>query len=184
MILDYGGKQMSDTKTEEKKSKKSKWLILLLLLIIFFLIGIIFFMRKNNTEEEKPVERNVIVNDDNVEEIASKLIEEERVQPGRYEVMMNTTWNFKDGGSASYDAYVGNVERNTNSVYFDLSLSDTEEVILSSPIIPVGSHLNNISLDKPLEKGTYDCVCTYQLVDDNNKPVSKVSVGVTVNIIG
>lgn len=187
MIPDYGGKHMSETKKEEeKKSRKSKWLILLLLLIIFFLIGVILFMKKDSGEDQKgelPAERNVIVNNDNAEELAGKLLDEERVPAGRYEVMMNTTWNFQDGKSASDDAYVGNVERNTNAVYFDLFRSDTDEVILASPIIPVGSRMDKITLDTDLAEGSYDCVCTYHVVDDDMNPIGKVSVSVTVNVL-
>ena len=180
---------MSNAKAEEKKSKKSLWLILLLLLIIFALIGVIFFMKKdkdNGKDEgaDNAVNRNVIVNEKNVDEVAAKFIEEERVPLGRYEVMMSTVWNFNDGTSASEDAYVANAERNTNAVYFDLVRSDTKEVILASPIIPVGSRMDKITLDSDLEKGTYDCVCTYHLIDDENKPIGKASVAVTVNVKG
>ncbi len=178
---------MSNAKAEEKKSKKTLWLILLLLLIIVALIGVIFFMKKdkdNGKDEgaDNAVNRNVIVNEKNVDEVAAKFIEEERVPLGRYEVMMSTVWNFNDGTSVSKDAYVENVERNTNSVYFDLVRSDTKEVILASPIIPVGAHMDKITLDSDLDKGSYDCVCTYHLINEENKPVSKVSVGVTVNV--
>lgn len=180
---------MSNAKAEEKKSKKSMWLILLLLLIIFALIGVIFFMKKDDNSNDddtgnKAVDRNVIVNEKNAEEVAGKLLDEERVPVGRYEVMMNTTWNFKDGSSASEDAYVANVERNTNAVYFDLVRSDTQEVVLASPIIPVGSHMDKITLDSDLEKGSYECVCTYHLIDEENKPIGKTSIAVTVNVKG
>jgi len=177
---------MSNAKAEEKKSKKSLWLILLLLLIIFALIGVIFFMKKdkdsNDGAGDKAVDRNVIVNEDNAEDVAEKLPDKERVPVGRYEVVMSTTWNFKDGSSASEDAYVANAERNTNSVYFDLVRSDTKEVILASPIIPVGSRMDKITLDSDLKKGSYDCVCTYHLIDDEKKPIGKASVAVTVNV--
>lgn len=173
---------MSQAKTEEKK--KDKKLILIILLLLFIIIGLVFFIffskKNDNTNDDKAVERNVLVDEDNAEDIAKKILDEERVPLGSYEVTMSTTWTFEDGESASEDAFVANVDRNTNDVYFDLVRSDTEEVILASPIIPLGKKMNNITLDTDLPKGTYDCICTYNLVDNENKPISKVSVGVTV----
>ncbi|MBP0961147.1 MAG: hypothetical protein J5864_03295 [Oscillospiraceae bacterium] len=174
---------MSQAKTEEKK--KDKKLILIILLLLFIIIGLIFFiffMKKNDGGDDKAIDRNVLVDEDNAEDVVEKLLNEERVPLGRYQVTMSTTWTFENGKSTSEDAYVANVDRNTNAVYFDLVRSDTEEVILASPIIPLGKKLDNITLDTDLPKGTYDCVCTYHLVDDDMQPISKVNVGVTVNV--
>ena len=41
---------------------------------------------------------------------------------------------------------------NTNAVYFDIMRSDTEETIFESPVIPVGSHMEGITLDKALDE--------------------------------
>ena len=118
----------------------------------------------------------------NAEKLAEKLIIEEPVAPGSYEVTMSTTWDFENGTSVSENAFVANKKNNTNDVYFDLVRSDTEEVILASPIIPLGMKMDKIKLDDDLPKGSYDCVCTYYLIDDDQKPISKLSVGVTVNV--
>jgi hypothetical protein len=49
-------------------------------------------------------------------------------------------------------------------------------------VIPVGSHLEDITLDKELDDGTYDCVVTYTLVDDDQNPISTVRVALTIVI--
>jgi hypothetical protein len=59
-------------------------------------------------------------------------------------------------------------------------LADTEENIYSSPVLPIGSHLEDITLDKELEDGTYDCVMTYTLVDEDQNPLSSVRVSLTI----
>ena len=82
----------------------------------------------------------------------------------------------------SYDAVVENVEKNTNDVYFDVELSDTEETIYESPVIPRGSHLEALTLDKELEAGTYDCVLTYHLIDEDQNTVSTLRMGLTVMV--
>ena len=130
-------------------------------------------------EEDKPVKRNVVVNEKNVDEVISQLAEE-RTPPGSYQVTMNTTWNFPSGDEPSENAYVKNAEANTNSVYFDVTRSDTEETIYESPIIPVGSWLEDITLDTNLPDGVYNCVITYHLLDDEDKSISTVKLTFTI----
>jgi hypothetical protein len=152
--------------------------------IIALLIVVIVLLKGSKDAEpaasETTQKRNVVVTPDNVEEVIEALDESDYVAPGSYEVTMNTTWNFKDGTSASDNAYVGNSATNTNDVYFDITLADTDENIYSSPVIPIGSHLENITLDKELEDGTYDCVITYTLVDEEQNPLSTVRVSLTI----
>jgi predicted metalloprotease len=155
--------------------------------IIVLLVVVIVLLVKNGIQTatsatESAPKRNVVVTPDNVEETISQLEESEHVAPGSYEVTMNTTWNFKDGESASDNAYVANSVNNTNDVYFDITLADTEETIYSSPVIPIGSHLEDITLDKVLEDGTYDCVVTYTLVDEEQNPLSTVRISLTIVI--
>ena len=95
---------------------------------------------------------------------------------------MNSTWNFANGESPSSNAYVENAEANTNSVYFDVTLAETEETIYESPILPVGSHLENITLDTILQAGTYDCIVTYHLLDEKNISISTLKLTLTINI--
>ena len=128
--------------------------------------------------------RDVIVNEENVEEVAEQIINQTHVAPGNYNVKMNTTWHFTDGSSPSYDSYVENPETNTNDVYFDIVRSDTNEMIYSSPVISLGAKIENITLDTVLEAGTYDCVLTYHLVDSEQRPISKLNVGLDIIVEG
>jgi hypothetical protein len=90
---------------------------------------------------------------------------------------MSTEWHFATGDAVSKDAYVKNDAGNTNDVFFDVFLEDNEsEPILQSPVIPRGSELDNISLDKKLDAGTYDCVMVYHLVDDDQNTISTLRV--------
>lgn len=126
-------------------------------------------------------ERKAIVTPDNVDEIIADM-QERKVDPGMYEVTMNTTWDFKDGDSASSNAYVENSTANSNDVYFDIVRSDTGEEIYSSPIIPIGSHLEDITLDKSLEAGEYACVLTYHLLDENEEEESTLMINLTIRV--
>ena len=145
-------------------------------MLLLSIIGILTFGKENEPK------RNVVINEENVNEIVAEMEEHEFVPPGSYEAKMNATWYFADGKAASENAYVENVVRNTNDVYFDVILSETDEVIYESPLLPIGSYIENITLDKELEKGTYDCVVIYHLVDEEQNTLSTVRVAVTIVI--
>jgi hypothetical protein len=172
-------KEVRDKK--EEGGKKNKILLIVAILIILILIGIIIFLLWPREEETG----NMVVTEDNVEEAISKLAEGGSADTGYYTVSMNNIWHFADGKSASEDAILENSTMNTSNVYFDLVMADDEEhVILKSPVIPVGSKMQNITLDEDLDAGTYDCVCIYHLIDDDQKTTSTLRVGLTVVIDG
>ena len=154
--------------------------------VIVVLLGAVIYLVANRQEQEpqedQPVSRNVVVNEDNVEEVLAQLQETDRTAPGYYEVTMNTTWYFPNGEEPSSNAYVKNVETNTNAVYFDVTLADTEETILASPILLVGSYLDNITLDTVLSAGTYDCIVTYHLLDGEDRSIATLKLTLTIVI--
>lgn len=164
----------------EKGGNKSVVIVgIIAVIIIAVLVGVIVFLLKPQEEAK----RNVVVNEENVEEVIQEIVQNsETTAPGTLGVKMNGIWNFENGTATSKNAYVENPVRNTNDVYFDIILADTEETIYESPILPVGSHLENISLDKDLEAGTYDCVIIYHVVDENQKSLSTVRLTLKVVI--
>jgi hypothetical protein len=44
--------------------------------------------------------------------------------------------------------------------------------------------MENITLDEDLDAGTYDCVCIYHLVDENQNTTSTLRVGLTIVVDG
>lgn len=177
---------MSEQKGGQEQKKGNTGRVLLLVcavVIIVLLAAVVFLLMRGNggaaAEDEAP-KRNVVVNEENAEEVAEEILNQKVVAPGTYQVTMNSTWNFQNGASSSDNAYVENSTANTNPVYFDLQLTETEEVIYESPVIPVGSHLDDIRLDTDLDAGTYDCVLTYHLVDEEQNTLSTLRMAVTV----
>lgn len=162
----------------EKKSKKL--LVVALVAVIVILLGVIIYLvgfgRESEVEEKG---RAVLLTEDNVEEYDNQ----GAVEDGYYLVTMNTSWEFDDGKAESNNAYVANVEQNTRTVYFDVFLSDTGELVYSSPYMPVGTELKNFALDEDLEAGDYTAVVTYHLVDDDNNEIDDVSAEVTIHIL-
>ena len=175
-------------KTKEGKSRKS--MIIAGMVVIIALLGVIVFLLASGkgdkeNQEEKSEKRNVVVNQSNAESIAEQMVEEaqEFVEPGYYTVSMDTDWHFSKGDAVSDDAWVDNLPENTNDVYFDVFLAENEdEAIYQSPVIPRGSYLEQIVLDKPLEKGTYDCVIVYHLVDEEQETISTLRVAFTITV--
>lgn len=153
-------------------------IIILLALVVYLLIT----RNQNEGKDDGVINRNVVVNEENVEEILQELDEIEAIPPGYYEAIMNSTWYFASGDAESDNAYVKNAETNTNSVYFDVERADTGEVVYESPIIPVGSHLENIALGSDLEDGTYDCILTYHMLDEDNRSTSTLKMTLTLVI--
>lgn len=174
---------MSNTESksnDEAKKKGGRIVLIICLVVIALLIGVVVYLLRNKDSEEQ-TRRNVVVNEDNVEEIIQQMQDSERVADGYYEMTMNSTWYFADGAAASDNAYVENGVANSNAVYFDITRSDTNETIFESPVIPVGSHLEGITLDTDLDAGTYECVLVYHLLDDNyENELSTVRVSVTI----
>ena len=176
---------MSETENLKQQNKeggspKKKGAIIALIIVIVALVCVILFLVFHNKEDEK---RNVVVTPDNVDQVLDQMAEEEHVEPGYYTVTMSNVWHFANGSAVSDDAYVENKTENTNDVYFDIFLADDEEnAIYKSPVIPVGSSLENIALDTTLEDGTYDCVMIYHLVDDEQNTLSTLRVTVTLVI--
>ncbi|HCT89984.1 MAG TPA: hypothetical protein DF613_01175 [Lachnospiraceae bacterium] len=167
----------------EKKGGKKTVGIIILVLVILALIGVIIYLLQQSREPEE--RRNEVITPDNVEQIIGQMDEAEFVEPGYYTVTMNYDWYFAAGDAVSSDAYVENTVGNTNPVYFDLFLaSDEENAIYKSPVIPVGSRLEDIALETPLDAGTYDCVAVYHLVDEDQNTISTLRVTVTVTVEG
>lgn len=168
---------------QEKKPINITTVIIIVLLVLLLIGAVVIaaLLLRDKPEDEDSrgtVEaRGTVVTKDNVNEL---LIEEDTVQDGYYDVSMSIDWHFKDG--VTTDAMVANKTTNTRTVYFDLLTEDTEELVYSSPYIPVGESMQGFTLDKEMEPGEYDMIVRYHLVDDDNAEVSNLSVGVTIYI--
>lgn len=98
-----------------------------------------------------------------------------------FQASMTTEWNFADGKSASENAFVANKEENNIPISFDVTLS-TGENVYTSPVIPIGGRVDNITLSKELPAGSYDAIVTYHLLDENHKEVAKAQIQILINI--
>ncbi len=170
--------------SQSGKKKVNKGAIAIALVIIILLGIIIFLLLKKDApvsiaDDANP--RATLVTKDNLEDVKTDL--NTAVEDGYYEVSMSIDWDFEDSTKPSSTGFVENVTTNTRTVYFDLITNETNELVYSSPFIPVGATLDGIVLDKQLSAGDYPAVVTYHLVDDNSKELSTVSVAITLHIL-
>lgn len=179
---------MSNETSEAKKGSNIGKIVIAvagLIIIALLVVIVVLLTRGNKTVEEKPesdvASRGVVVNQSNVDDVVDNMVLTPYVEPGYYEASMTNVWHFADSNSVSSDAYVQNVEGNTNDVYFDVFLaSDESSPIIESPVIPRGVEMDEIKLDKEIPAGTHDCVMVYHLIDENGKSISTLRVGLTI----
>lgn len=183
--------------SEEKKNNKAVIIIIALLaVIVLVLVAVIAFLlgRQNapasqdtaaSSEQLRQVaESSKFVLD---EESARNAMDEmrEQVAEGMFECQMAFEWNFLDGKSESSDAYVDNSPNNTHPICFDVYIDNTDELLYSSPVLPVGTELNNIKLDRELPAGSYQASCLYSILKDEEtqEVLSSAEFVITINVL-
>ena len=152
--------------------------IILLVCLVFVLLYALF--RPKPVPEEISDGRATFVRPDNVEEVRQKL--SQPIPDAYYTTSMTIDWYFDNGKAVSTSSYVENAKENTRTVYFDVTLEDGE-LIYSSPYLPVGERIEQLTLNRDLDAGDYPAVCTYFLVDDDHKVITSVSVAITIHVL-
>ena len=135
---------------------------------------------RQRSEAEQALERG-FVSEDSADDIMEEMAD--KVADGMFECEMTMSWTFQDGNSVASNAYVANSENNLHTLYFDVSDNSTDELLYSSPMMPVGSELREIKLEKELPAGDYSALVMYTLVDENYEEVSKVGFNITISIL-
>jgi len=181
---------MNSVKDEKGKRKAGLYIGIAVVVLLLVLIGIgvavlIQLNKKPDVTDDKPSADTSIldrgfVEKSNADDIVDAMTE--KVAEGMFECRMSTYWTFPDAKSEAPNSYVANVENNRYTFYFDIVLDGTEEVVYSSPLIPVGSEISNIKLDKELEPGEYTAQVNYVMVDDDYAEVSSVGFIITMEI--
>lgn len=170
--------QKTDTavSTAEKGLTTKKIILIFGILIILCaaVVTAIFLLR------DKPEVVTPVVTAANLEQIQGEI--QDKVAKGMFMTHMNTTWTFPTGDSASSDAVMGNASSNNYPFWFTVTLSDTNEVIYKSGVLPIGQQLSEIKLDKDLDAGTYAATVNIQMIDDNGDEVES-NMGFNITLI-
>lgn len=149
--------QVTNHRQEEQKKKRKKIIIIIIVLLLIIAAVIIFlFMRRPKR----------VMTEGNYKQISEEM--DEQVQEGYFETYMNTEWTFPDGTSESTNAVLGNSPNNKKPIRCEVLLKDTQEVIYSTDVLPVGAELPPFKLDVDLDAGTYEAVCMVYLLDEED----------------
>ncbi|MDR1604800.1 MAG: hypothetical protein LBS10_08465 [Gracilibacteraceae bacterium] len=161
-----------------KKGSNKKTVLILGIVAIVCAAAVAAFV----LTREKPAASNMpIINEENVAAIEAEI--RDKVEKGQFETHMNTIWTFPDGKSASTDAVMGNSAGNNYPFYFEVIVNG--DAVFTSGLLPVGSQMKEITLDKDLDAGTYPAVVKIHLVDENNEPMdSQVGFDITLVVNG
>ncbi len=175
--------QNNNASNSGKQGKKT--IIVLSSIICVLVVAVVAlaysYFTKDEKEEIAKDGRATFVSKENVEEVKEAL--DTPIEDAYYTTSMTIDWNFYDGKSASTNAYVENATSNKRTVYFDVYLESTGELVYSSPYLPVGEKMNEIVLDKALDKGDYPAIVIYHLVDDEHQEITTVAVAITLHIL-
>lgn len=168
-----------------KEGKKTTLIIIVLVAALVVCVGFILLRPSAPKAEESESTRSAALDRGFVQEAEADNIMSDmadRVEEGMFECKMTTTWTFDTADSESPNSYVANVENNRNTIYFDVYENGSDELLYASPMIPVGSEIRNIKLEKQLPAGDHDAVVMYTLVDENYEEVSRVGFNITISI--
>lgn len=167
-------KRTRESEEEQKKKKRKKIIIIICILLVIIAAIAIYFLTR-------PKER---MTEGNYKQIMEDM--NDQVQEGYFETYMNTDWTFPDGTSETTNAILGNSPNNKKPIRCEILLADTEEVIYSTDVLPVGAELPPFKLDVDLDAGTYDAVCMVYLLDEeedgNFTDYSNAGFNVTITV--
>lgn len=179
---------------ETERNNKKRIIIILAAIfavVVIALMGIIIYLlnRENVVARNDDARRKVagsvrtVIDENSTNNVMDQMREE--VAEGMFECQMSMTWTFTDSKSESKDAYVANSFNNTHPIYFDVYMKDTEELLYSSPVLPVGTDLTNFKLEKELEAGSYQAIVMYSLLEDvdSQEEISRAGFVVTINVL-
>jgi len=172
--------------SQTKRKRKIKPVYIVVTILALAAIGIITYMlwpeSKNESGSRETVTggRGIILTADNIDEVRDIM---NRPNPdAQFTVSMTTNWIFDTWDTPSQRASVSNLKYNPRTVYFDVTLNDTNELVYSSPYIPLGETLYNFALDTNPGIGTHNATVRYFLVDDDFQVVADLAVSVVLTL--
>lgn len=182
-----------DTNDKSMKTKKRNMLYIGIVVALIAVAGTAYWVGSLSSETEPGPQaivetigtssgRGILVTPDNVDEVIAA--RDTPRQHTHFTTSMNSHWVFPSGSEPSTNANVGNSRFNDFTMYFDVVLSETGQMVFSSPYIPVGERLRYFALDEELPPGEHAAVVTYFLVDDDFQELSNVAVNITLEILG
>jgi ABC-type antimicrobial peptide transport system permease subunit len=157
----------------------AKRIVLILGSLAIVCAAVVAIIVLNNPQQPAPAVGVSVINENNYKEIDENI--QDKVAKGMFRTYMSNIWHFPDGSSASSDAVMGNSKANTYAIWFEVVLKETQEVVFTSGLLPVGTQIDEIKLTQNLNKGEYPASVKVHMVDENNEPLeSNTSFAITL----
>lgn len=193
-LMSQAANKTADSDNNGRNKTIAGPIIVALALVVIVMGAVIGFLlgQNRNSGNEIETRRETRQVTDSVrtvvdEESARNVMDEmrEEVVEGMFECQMSMNWTFDNGAAESRDAYVSNSVNNTHPILFDVYLNDTQELVYSSPVLPVGASLTNFKLDKELPAGEYEATVMYELLTDveTQETVSSAGFVITIHVL-
>lgn len=179
--LEEQRKQLAEQqKALEKQKNRKVATVICAVAVVAVAVAAVLFTATHALNKEP---EGYVLNESNYEQIKEEM--SDKVAEGYFETYMNTIWTFEDGESESRDAVFGNSPNNAKPIRCEVSLDDTEEIVFKSAVLPVGTELSGIKLDRKLAAGTYPAVCRIYLLtqQEDGSYIDFSDAGFTISIV-
>ena len=183
-------KVTAKTAKENKGASKFTKVIIACLSVALVAVGvvvIVLLLRETpepvieQSEPNRGVARGMVATEENLEEVLDMILTPS--PDPHFTTSMTVDWVFDRWDAPGQNIMVENASVNTRTVYFDLFLNETDELIYSSPFIPVGERLDQFTLDAQLPAGNHPATVVYHLVDDDFNDLTSVSLAVMLRVL-
>lgn len=105
-----------------------------------------------------------------------------QVEDGMITISMNTEPVF-DNGSSKGNLLIENDKSNKHPQVVQIYRKDTNEIIYTSSMIPIGKSVNEDTLDVKLSKGDYECTAYFNAVDEKTgEKLGTAGADITIHI--
>ena len=168
---------------QQQKSKKPLIIVLIVILLALAGLGIWWFTAGgggggffDNTAQSGQAPYKT------AEEIQAEL--NRQVEEGMFNISIASVVEFADGTSPG-TAYIENVPGNRYNMTVEITLDDSGEVVYQSRGLAPDSYIDDITLTKDLDAGTYPATATFTAYDTESlEEVGKAAAKVSLVIRG
>ena len=183
--------QQPNEKEEQEKDKRSIWvrrICLLIAIILLILLMLRFCGSRDRMVETDHRPDTVEAGPGGIDDTALEGMTDEeivaalnrQVQESMMTMTMNPDPTFRNGKG---NLLIHNDTTNHGPIVVEIRRNDTNDLIYTSPIIPLGKRVNFGSLNTELPSGVYPCTALFHYVDDTGAILGSGGVAVTDHIV-
>ncbi len=176
--------------TEKKQTTRNLVIVLLVLILgaLCFLVVRTFLQKEDQPEEEtlsSPklayAEGTTVVRDGNaLQDAVDKMAQ--KIEEGNMVLEYETEATSSNG--QDFVGYLANASENSYDMYFDIYADEkmTDEIFLSG-LVPPGSAIENIKLNRKLERGNHSVYLVFTTVEEDHETMhGQVAVKITLKV--